>query len=124
MCNQYTPAKSHAIADHFGVPEPAFNYPARTYKGYVPPMLCRPHAGKGLVLEEGHFALVPFFAKTVKLTYDTLNARSETIATAASYRGPWKRRQFCLIPRCVTYNIPLAFQEVSFNGQSVLQQLV
>ncbi|OOG58033.1 SOS response-associated peptidase family protein [Polaromonas sp. C04] len=98
MCNQYTPAKPRAIADLFDVPEPAFDYPARAYKGYKAPMLRRPQGGTGLVVEEGHFALVPFFAKAIKLSYDTLNARTETIATAASYRGPWKRRQFCLIP--------------------------
>ncbi|MGH8760034.1 MAG: SOS response-associated peptidase, partial [Burkholderiales bacterium] len=44
------------------------------------------------------FALVPFFAESTKLPYDTLNARTETIATANSYRGPWRRRQFCLVP--------------------------
>lgn len=61
-------------------------------------MLRRPESGAGLVVEEGHFGLVPFFAASTKLPYDTLNARTETIATANSYRGPWRRRQFCLIP--------------------------
>jgi putative SOS response-associated peptidase YedK len=98
MCNQYRPPTPRAIADHFGVVEPSFAYPARTYKGYTAPMLRRAEGGAGMVVEEGHFGLVPFFAESTKLSYDTLNARTESIATAASYRGPWKRRQFCLVP--------------------------
>lgn len=98
MCNQYTAPKPRAIADRFGVAEPGFDYPARTYKGYVAPMLRRPADGTGLVIEQAHFGLVPFFAKSTKLDYDTLNARTETIATTNSYRGPWRKRQFCLVP--------------------------
>ena len=98
MCNQYRPPTPRAIAEHFGVAEPSFTYPSRIFKGYKAPMIRRPDSGAGLVVEEGHFGLVPFFAASAKLPYDTLNARTETIATANSYRGPSRRRQFCLIP--------------------------
>lgn len=44
------------------------------------------------------WGLVPFFAKGIPGHYSTINARIETIETAASYRGPWKRGQRCIIP--------------------------
>jgi hypothetical protein len=42
------------------------------------------------------WGLIPFFAKGVPPKYSTINARIETVETAASYRGPWKRGQRCL----------------------------
>lgn len=44
------------------------------------------------------WGLVPFWAKGVPPKLSTINARIETIATAASYRGPWKRSQRCILP--------------------------
>ena len=44
------------------------------------------------------WGLVPFFAKGVPPKYSTINARIETIETAASYRGPWQRAQRCIVP--------------------------
>lgn len=49
-------------------------------------------------LVTGQWALVPWFAKTPKLPYATVNARFEELATKASYKDPWKRGQRCLIP--------------------------
>ncbi|MEP7246471.1 MAG: SOS response-associated peptidase [Gammaproteobacteria bacterium] len=42
------------------------------------------------------WGLIPFFAKGVAPKYSTINARIETVETAASYRGPWKRGQRCI----------------------------
>jgi putative SOS response-associated peptidase YedK len=42
------------------------------------------------------WGLVPFFAKGVPPRYSTINARLETLATAASYRRPWARGQRCI----------------------------
>jgi putative SOS response-associated peptidase YedK len=44
------------------------------------------------------WGLVPFWAKGVPPRLSTINARVETVATAASYRGPWKRGQRCILP--------------------------
>src|ERR1700719_2899900 len=44
------------------------------------------------------WGLVPYFARGVPPKYSTINARIETIETAASYRGPWKREQRCIVP--------------------------
>jgi putative SOS response-associated peptidase YedK len=42
------------------------------------------------------WGLIPFFAKGEPPKYSCINARIETVDTAASYRGPWKRGQRCL----------------------------
>jgi putative SOS response-associated peptidase YedK len=52
-------------------------------------------ATEGTLLRWG---LVPFFSRSVPPKYSTINARAETIETAASYRGPWKRGQRCVLP--------------------------
>ena len=46
----------------------------------------------------GQWALVPWFAKTAKLPYLTVNARFEELAGKASYKLPWARGQRCIIP--------------------------
>jgi len=50
----------------------------------------------------GQWALLPDFAKTVKLAYPTHNARSEELARKASYRQPWAPGQRCVIPALVS----------------------
>jgi putative SOS response-associated peptidase YedK len=42
------------------------------------------------------WGLVPAFCKGVAPAYSTINARIETMETAAAYRGPWQRSQRCL----------------------------
>jgi putative SOS response-associated peptidase YedK len=46
----------------------------------------------------GQWGLVPWFAKSARLTYSTNNARFEELASKASYRDPWKYGKRCLIP--------------------------
>jgi putative SOS response-associated peptidase YedK len=43
------------------------------------------------------WGLIPFFARGVPPRYNTINARIETVQSAASYRGSWKRNQRCLV---------------------------
>ncbi len=51
----------------------------------------------GNVCQPMRFGLIPYFAKGIAGSYSTINARAETVETAASYRGPWKRGQRCLV---------------------------
>ena len=51
----------------------------------------------GHVCRRMRFGLIPFFARGVPGPYSTINARVETVETAPSYRGPWKRGQRCLV---------------------------
>jgi putative SOS response-associated peptidase YedK len=50
---------------------------------------------EGVIMRWG---LIPFWARGVPPGYATINARVETVETAASYREPWKRGQRCVIP--------------------------
>jgi putative SOS response-associated peptidase YedK len=43
------------------------------------------------------WGLVPFWAKGIPPKYHTINARIETLETAASYRGPWKHGKRCIM---------------------------
>jgi putative SOS response-associated peptidase YedK len=52
--------------------------------------------GRELVV--GPWGLIPWFAQTSKLSYSTQNARSEEVASKASYKQPWLRGQRCIIP--------------------------
>ena len=54
--------------------------------------------GNGRELVIGQWGLVPFFAKSPKLTYSTNNARSEELAAKATFKYPWARGQRCIIP--------------------------
>ena len=47
-------------------------------------------------LDVMRWGLIPFFAKGEPPKYSTINARIETVETAATYRGPWSRGQRCL----------------------------
>jgi putative SOS response-associated peptidase YedK len=49
------------------------------------------------------WGLVPYSAKGIPGPYSTINARIETIETSASYRGPWKRGQRCIVPAAGFY---------------------
>jgi putative SOS response-associated peptidase YedK len=59
----------------------------------VPIIRFRDGAREGSVVRWG---LIPFFAKGEPPKYSTINARIETVETAASYRGPWRRGQRCI----------------------------
>jgi putative SOS response-associated peptidase YedK len=54
------------------------------------------------------WGLVPFFAHGATPKYSTINARAETLATAASYRMPWRRGQRCILPAAGFYEWQLA----------------
>ena len=43
------------------------------------------------------WGLLPWFAQNARPNYSTINARSETACTAATYRGPMKTQR-CLVP--------------------------
>lgn len=98
MCGRFAFYSPHeAIADLFGLRDfpdiaPSYNI-APTQQ--VPVVRMADGEREGVLMRWG---LVPFFAKGVPGKYSTINARIETIETAASYRGPWKRGQRCIMP--------------------------
>jgi putative SOS response-associated peptidase YedK len=97
MCNRYTPPVQKVIEAHWCLPAstlPAWG--ASVYPRAPGPFIRARGDGRELVV--GQWALVPHFAKSAKLTYQTNNARSEELAQKASYREPWQRGQRCIIP--------------------------
>lgn len=46
----------------------------------------------------GQWGLVPWFAKSPKLTYSTCNARSEEMANKATFKDSWRHGRRCIIP--------------------------
>ena len=65
----------------------------------------RDDAGYSREMVLGQWGLIPWFSKTAKLTYSTNNARSEELASKASYKAPWARGQRCIIP-AITFDEP------------------
>jgi len=50
-----------------------------------------------LELVDTRWGLLPFWAKQPTLSYNTINARAETVERSAAYRAPFKHRR-CLVP--------------------------
>ncbi len=48
------------------------------------------------------WGLIPYWAKDAKVGYSTINARAETITTAATFREAFKRHS-CLVPADIFY---------------------
>jgi putative SOS response-associated peptidase YedK len=46
----------------------------------------------------GQWGLIPWFAKTPKLTFSTVNARFEDLANKASFKDAWRFGKRCVIP--------------------------
>jgi len=102
MCSNYVPTQADIWR---GVtPLPGASWKAETYPGYEAPFI---RADRGTAKASlGRFGLVPWWTKPegVKTaSRHTYNARSETVAAKPSYRDPWKRAQFCIIPAAALY---------------------
>lgn len=99
MCANYIPTEALPLAAMFQSLDVTFDYRAETYPGYDAPVL---HAVAGrpdeLLPVRATFGLIPPWSKDTKISRMTYNARAETIAEKASYKRPWAKRQFCLVP--------------------------
>lgn len=93
MCTNYVPSSRDFIRLHLDLDPPTFGYRDELWPGYLGPMLI---AGNQWRL--AMFGMVPFFSKDGKDFRRTYNARSETVDSRPTYRGPWRRQQLCLIP--------------------------
>jgi len=99
MCGRYVSPDDAAIerefnlvrfAEHF---PPSFNV-APTQN--VPVVRVNPQGERtGARL---HWGLIPFWAKGVQPKYSTINATVEKLTDGATWRGPWKRGQRCIVP--------------------------
>lgn len=96
MCGRYVSPDEASIEREFNLVRSEWQFPASYNVAptqnvpVIRSVECKPH---GSLLRWG---LIPFFARGVAPKYSTINARIETVQTAASYRGPWNRGQRCL----------------------------
>jgi putative SOS response-associated peptidase YedK len=96
MCGRYVSPDEASIEREFNLVRTEWQFPisynvAPTQE--VPVIRSIEGERRGVRLRWG---LIPFFARGVPPKYATINARIETVETAASYRGPWERGQRCL----------------------------
>jgi putative SOS response-associated peptidase YedK len=104
MCGRYVSPGDAAIEREFNlVHSPGLVLPAsfNASPSQLLPVVRSVEGARALALMR--WGLVPFFAKGVPGPYSTINARIETIETSASYRGPWKRGQRCVVPAAGFY---------------------
>jgi putative SOS response-associated peptidase YedK len=103
MCGRYySGSDKQAIAERFQlrpVPEmaiaPDYNIAPTTFQ----PVIRMGRDSGERELELMRWGLVPYFAKSLRdfKGYATFNARAETLATSATFRGPFRKRR-CLVP--------------------------
>ena len=97
MCGRYVSPDEASIEREFNLVHMEWHFPpsfnvAPTQQ--VPVIRVRKGARQGIRLRWG---LIPYFAAGIPPKYSTINARIETVQSAASYRGPWSRGQRCLV---------------------------
>ncbi len=103
MCTNYEPSHPERFRLDLDWQQPTFTYKPETYPSYFAPMrILAPDSGEP-ELREAKFGLVPFWSKEPKLKYSTMNARAETVARLSSYREPWKKRRYALVPMAGFY---------------------
>lgn len=98
MCGRYVSPDEASLEREFNLVRAEWRFPPNFNVAptqTVPAIRVDDGAAHAVPLRWG---LVPFFAKGVPGKYSTINARIETIETGASYRGPWKRGQRCILP--------------------------
>jgi putative SOS response-associated peptidase YedK len=100
MCNRYV-APSEGDIERFWQlgRRDQWRGQAEVFPRGLGPFVRASHEGpQARELVVGQWGLIPWFAKTPKLTYSTNNARFEGIAEKASYKQSWQRGQRCIIP--------------------------
>lgn len=107
MCNLYLSPDAAAIEAMWHLQDGTQWAGGGVYPRKTGPFVrrAREDVGYSRELVLGQWGLIPWFSKTAKLTYSTNNARSEELASKASYKTPWARGQRCIIP-AITFDEP------------------
>lgn len=128
MCTNYRPSSRDLIRATLGLDPPAFDVVPEVWPGAMAPIwlpradVSDEEHGGPLTAQawmdaqqagthadmprrpplarwrDAMFGLVPHWASDTKIARHTYNARSETVAEKPSFRTPWRKRQFCLVP--------------------------
>ena len=97
MCSNYVPVTSYdRLLQLFGVRPKEDRGPIETWPTGLGPFITWGPAGREL--HDGHFGLVPSFARELEYGRHTYNARSETVHRLRSFRESWAKGWRCLIP--------------------------
>ena len=100
MCGRYVSPDEASIEREFNLVHQEWQFPASFNVAptqQVPILREIRGERRGSTVRWG---LIPFFARGEAPKYSTINARIETVDTAASYRGPSRRGQRCLQFAC------------------------
>lgn len=99
MCTYYRPSTTEYLQQRFGLTPPEDHFKPEAFPGYRAPII-RLQAGSADAMEciGANFGLIPPWAEDEKISRHTYNARTETVGEKPSFRGAWKKRQFCLVP--------------------------
>jgi putative SOS response-associated peptidase YedK len=114
MCSHYIAVKARQQLARFGVQLPLDWEPGPGSRHIYPtqwaPIVRRPpehDSGDEAVPDRelvlARFGLLPGFAKDEKYGLRTYNARSETVASLASFKGSWAKARHCIIPASSIY---------------------
>ncbi len=110
MCSHYQAEKRRLFYERgFGIELPLEWEPppggSHIYPTQFAPILRRPperesgdQAVPDVEVIQARFGLLPGFAKEVKYGTRTYNARSETVASLASFKGAWAKARHCIVP--------------------------
>jgi putative SOS response-associated peptidase YedK len=105
MCTSYKAGRDIDFRHLFDVDPPVGEWRDEIYKDYSAPIIMRAETGRRTA-QLATFGLVPrkHIPQGVK-PFDTMNCRSETVATKRSFSGAWRAGQLCLIP-CTAFYEP------------------
>lgn len=98
MCTNYRIPEPTSFPVFFDSFEPGFDYPDEAWPLYAAPILVRDGEATRPLPRRASFGLLPPWARDPSFARKTYNARAETVAELASYKRPWRLRQFCLVP--------------------------
>jgi putative SOS response-associated peptidase YedK len=99
MCGRYVSPDDASIEREFNLVRTEWKFPASYNVAptqNVPVVrISRDGERTGALL---HWGLIPFWAKGIQPKYSTINATVEKLKDAATWKGPWKRGQRCIMP--------------------------
>jgi len=101
MCSNYrSVTRRDRLLSFFGVERGLEEAPSElVFPTGVAPFIRRATEGASdKVVADGHFGLLPPFAKELAYGRRTYNARSETVGSLPSFRDAWRMGQRCIVP--------------------------
>ncbi|MGC8213070.1 SOS response-associated peptidase [Ralstonia pseudosolanacearum] len=96
MCNNYKPSEIDLIHSLYRVAPPS-DYRAEAFPDYAAPIVrANEHGKRDCVV--ANFGFVPKRRMAPGVSFDTTNARAETIGQKPTWAKYWKAGQLCLVP--------------------------